>query len=180
MSYPENSIRAVIDCPRGGRIVTMGFPGVAIDVSGASYMDPAHLHATLSDERLADCALVLALPEATDLPKGALAILKLELRLRGVEMAHLPIVDYGAPSAAFEDQWRGYAAGLQAHLDAGRTIGVTCHYGAGRSGTIAARLLIERGLAPANAIAEVRAAFPEAIESDAQQAWLEARSPGSA
>ena len=47
-----------------------------------------------------------------------------------------------------------------------------CAAGLGRTGTLAARLLIASGCAAAGAIATVRQARPGAIESDAQEEFL--------
>ena len=49
---------------------------------------------------------------------------------------------------------------------------IHCRAGLGRSGMIAARLLVERGMAPEQAIIEVRAARPGAIETEAQERWI--------
>lgn len=47
-----------------------------------------------------------------------------------------------------------------------------CKGGLGRAGTVAARLLIEFGQAPEDAIACVRAARPGAIETHQQETYL--------
>lgn len=41
------SIRATVDCPGGGRLVTLGAPGVAIDHRGDAWVDPAGIDETL-------------------------------------------------------------------------------------------------------------------------------------
>ena len=169
----------MIDCLGGGRIVTMGFPGLEPDVSGGAYIDPERRSETLDHPALARCAVLIALVEEGDVPEGALEGLGEALARRDIVLEHAPIADYAAPSGAFEAQWSAKAPGFQALLDAGRTIGICCHYGAGRSGTIAARLLIERGLTSAEAIARVREAFPESIESKAQLDWLKAYAPAA-
>lgn len=172
MPDPHTSIRAVIDCPHGGRIVTMGFPGLTKAVDGAAYIDPDASAATLADPSLAGFPVLIALIEEQEAPEDALGALDRVLSARGAALKHLPIIDYAAPSPAFEARWVDEGPRCQQLLDDGRTIGVTCHYGAGRSGTIAARLLIDRGLRPEDAIKTVRAAFAESIESPAQHDWL--------
>lgn len=176
MSDTDVSIRAVVPCAPAGRIITMGFPGLGLAANGDAHIDPDALAATLDDPRMAGCQAVIALAETAELPDGALALLATALAGRGVAWAHFPIVDYAAPSAGFETEWRAASARYHQILDAGGAVAITCHYGAGRSGTIAARLLTERGAAPAAAIAAVRAAFPESIESEVQVRWIHAPS----
>ena len=74
-------------------------------------------------------------------------------------------------AAGSGDEWKEGALYNWA-LAAGETVALSCQYGAGRSGVIAAWLLIGCGLAAADAIALVRAHFPEAIENRLQERWL--------
>ena len=55
--------------------------------------------------------------------------------------------------------------GLHARLRDGFNVLVHCKGGLGRAGTIAARLLIELGMAPQMAVGVVRQARPGAIET---------------
>lgn len=85
---------------------------------------------------------------------------------------HLPIVDASTPDAAFEREWDKVAGGLNARLRNGENVLVHCRGGLGRAGTIAARLLIELGWKPGDAIARVRAVRPGAIETRAQEKYV--------
>lgn len=80
---------------------------------------------------------------------------------------HLPIRDGWVPDAAWEERW----ATVGPHMHRGVVV-VHCRGGLGRAGTIAARLLVERGMAPAAAIRQVRAARPGAIETVEQEAYV--------
>ena len=177
MNDTETSIRAVIECVPVGRIVTMGFPGLLTTFDGAAHIDPDAMGATLNDIRLANCGIMIALAERDELPDGALQMLEEALSRRAIAFAHMPIVDYAAPAADFEALWATKAAEFHRLLAEGGTIGISCHYGAGRSGTIAAHLLIERGAQANEAVAAVRDAFAESIESEAQLSWLKAQRP---
>ena len=91
---------------------------------------------------------------------------------RGIRWAHAPLVDFGVPDAAFERAWERLGAELRGLLGEALGLALHCRAGLGRSGTIAARLLIELGLDPAEASARVRAARPGAIETAAQEHHL--------
>lgn len=82
------------------------------------------------------------------------------------------MIDGTAPGTAFEPRWSGAGPALHRHLDADERIVVHCHAGMGRSGAIAARLLVERGMEPERTIITVRRARPGAIENDEQVRWV--------
>lgn len=91
---------------------------------------------------------------------------------RHMAWVHLPIPDMGVPGAAFETAWSKQGAGLRAMLRDGASIVVHCKGGLGRAGTMAARLLVELGVEPASAIAQVRAVRPGAIENARQEDYV--------
>ncbi len=85
---------------------------------------------------------------------------------------HLPIRDMGTPDERFEKRWQRSGAELRGLLREGSSIALHCRGGLGRTGTIAARLLVELGSAPADAIARVREARAGAIETREQEAFV--------
>ena len=89
-----------------------------------------------------------------------------------------PIVDYGTPGPEFERRWPAHRRRALKLLKDGGKVLVHCRGGQGRSGTIAAALLIAGGLAPADAIAEIRRSRPAAIETAEQEVWLFTRTNG--
>ena len=86
---------------------------------------------------------------------------------------HLPIRDLDIPDARFERLWVYSGHVLRALLREGGRVLVHCRGGLGRTGMIAARLLVELGAPADEAIAKVRAARPGAIETQAQQRHVE-------
>jgi ADP-ribosyl-[dinitrogen reductase] hydrolase len=90
----------------------------------------------------------------------------------GLEWFHLPIVDGQVPDAKFETQWDVASQGLLKLLSTGQSIAVHCKGGLGRAGTIAARLLVEMGITPCEAISRVRNARQGAIETIAQEQYV--------
>jgi ADP-ribosyl-[dinitrogen reductase] hydrolase len=96
----------------------------------------------------------------------------------GVAWHHLPIQDYAPPDAAFEAAWQVAGAALRQGLRQGGRLLVHCAAGRGRSGTIAARLLVELGeAAPDAATDQVRRVRPGAVETAAQADHVRACRP---
>lgn len=89
-----------------------------------------------------------------------------------MEYFHLPIRDGDVPGPDFEQAWAGAGAQLRQRLRAGEKILIHCKGGLGRTGTVAARLLVELGIDPEEAIRRVRAARPGAIDHPVQEEYL--------
>ena len=88
----------------------------------------------------------------------------------GIRYYRLPIEDVDIPDAAFEKSWETSGAQLREELLRGGKILIHCKGGLGRSGMIAARLIVELGATtPEEAIRRVRASRPGTIETHAQE-----------
>ncbi|MCC6469085.1 MAG: dual specificity protein phosphatase family protein [Alphaproteobacteria bacterium] len=92
----------------------------------------------------------------------------------GLAWHHLPVPDMGEPDQAFEQLWAKSGPVLRKTLRSGGKIIVHCRAGLGRTGMIAARLLVELGMAPDQAIAAVRTARPGSIETAEQEEHVRA------
>jgi ADP-ribosyl-[dinitrogen reductase] hydrolase len=90
----------------------------------------------------------------------------------GVEWYQLPIPDAGVPDKNFERLWVEAGSRLRALLKDGHNIVIHCKGGLGRTGTIAARLLVEFGVNPKAAIGSVRKARRGAIENSSQEDYV--------
>lgn len=95
-----------------------------------------------------------------------------EARARGLDWLHLPIRDVSTPNRAFERAWPEVSSTLRRRLASGESVVVHCRGGLGRAGMIAARLLVESGQEPEEAMARVRAVRPGAIETFPQEKWV--------
>jgi len=105
-----------------------------------------------------------ALLKVTDL--GRLA------RELGLDWHHLPIRDVSVPGEPFESGWRTSGPALLGRLRRGERIVVHCRGGLGRSGLVAAKMLVELGVAPRDAINRVRAVRRGAIETPEQEVYV--------
>ncbi len=110
---------------------------------------------TLLDEHEFD---VLNVPDLGEMAESA-----------GLDWYALPIPDMRGPGWAFERRWIYAGVRLRRLLRRGGRIVIHCRAGLGRSGTIAARLLVELGAAPTEAIQRVRQARPGAIQNSEQE-----------
>jgi len=99
------------------------------------------------------------------------------VRARGMVWFHLPIVDVSTPDQGFEDRWAMDGGELRRILQNGQDVLVHCRGGLGRAGTIGARLLVELGMDPVEAIHQIRAVRPGAIETKAQENHVLGLSP---
>ncbi|ODT55081.1 MAG: hypothetical protein ABS59_04455 [Methylobacterium sp. SCN 67-24] len=113
---------------------------------------------------------VLSLVEAQELPGGP-AHFAAAVDRAGLRWAHLPIRDFGVPDDGFALSWQ--QLDLLARLRAGESWAIHCRAGLGRTGTIAAQLLVEAGQSPADAIATIRRQHAAAaVETAAQTDYL--------
>ena len=86
---------------------------------------------------------------------------------------HLPITDCSTPNAAWEAQWQTCRGPIHDRLDRGERVVIHCLGGLGRTGLVACRLLIERGMQPKKALEEVRAARPGTVETLGQERYVQ-------
>ncbi len=121
--------------------------------------------------------LVLTLVEPDELAALKVPQLGSDIQARGLDWRHLPIADYSVPSDAFETQWETHGRDIRALLRDGGDVLVHCKGGLGRAGMMAARLLVELGVTPEQAIADVRKARAGAIETPAQLALVKRTQP---
>ena len=95
-------------------------------------------------------------------------------------MAHLklPIRDLDVPDSEWETRWKYKGPAVRAALRNGERVCVHCMGGLGRTGLFTARLLVEFGMSPDDAILAVRKARPGTIETPAQEAYVRFCKPG--
>ena len=110
---------------------------------------------------------IVTLMKAEELAAFKVADLPARMPL-GMEHFHLPIPDGGVPDPKWERAWATAGPRIRSLLKEGCKVLVHCRGGLGRTGLVAARLLVEFGMAPQQAIRTVRRARPGTIENEAQ------------
>ncbi|MBF9042009.1 hypothetical protein HKCCE4037_01615 [Rhodobacterales bacterium HKCCE4037] len=150
-----------------------GFPGLETGVDGAAVFLPDSCRETLQGIRDLGAETLTLLIEDDELDEifySEVERIADEVNL-GIE--RFPIVDFAVPSDGAATEWLERAQERARRRSAGATTAFACQYGAGRSGLMASWLLIEGGMSPAEAISLVRSHFSDAVESEAQETWLQ-------
>ena len=117
-------------------------------------------------------AMIITLVEAHELKMLGVPDLGPQVRERGIEWRHLPIADMQAPGSTFNAAWPSVSLEIQDLLRHGQRVLVHCRGGLGRAGTVAACVLIDCGVAPGAAIAQVCVARTGAIETSSQERYV--------
>ncbi|MBT4520070.1 MAG: ADP-ribosyl-(dinitrogen reductase) hydrolase [Halieaceae bacterium] len=89
-----------------------------------------------------------------------------------IEYLRLPISDFSIPGENWEISWDRLSLPVAERLRRGASIVVHCKGGLGRAGLCAARLLVELGCAPSDAIQRIRAERPGALETPEQEGYI--------
>lgn len=164
--------------PSVSRLTLPGFAGTLLlgpcPGRRPEMVDDATSRAALREDlsRLAGlgAAGLLTLVEPGELP-GGMDGFSADVRTAGLEWAHLAIPDYGVPDADFMTGWR--KLDLAGRLRKGENWAIHCRAGLGRTGTVAALLLVENGVGAREAIARIRREHdPAAVETATQEAFL--------
>lgn len=132
------------------------------------------LDADLRTIRDFGAVLLITLMEMGELDWAGTPLPALAARARafGLRSLYLPIVDGDAPDAHWEDRWREHGPVVHQCLQEGKGVVVHCRGGRGRAGLVAARLLVELGHRPADAVTMVRNVRAGAIETEAQESYI--------
>ncbi|HET8986298.1 MAG TPA: cyclin-dependent kinase inhibitor 3 family protein [Trueperaceae bacterium] len=117
--------------------------------------------------------LLVSLMETFEYELLGIPTLFAEARARGIEVVHLPIVDTEAPATHQVPEVFELIGDVRDALAKGRTVVIHCRGGQGRTGMLAAAVLTSYGHGADAAIALVRAVQPRAVESSAQQRFVE-------
>lgn len=116
-------------------------------------------------------AMVVSLIEEHEFADLGVTLLPQKVLAAGMQWCHLPIRDNHAPGARFQQVWPSLGKEIIGLLTTGHHVFLHCKGGLGRTGTVAACMLIEAGWEPMNAIEHVRSARPRTIET-ALQEWF--------
>ncbi len=95
-----------------------------------------------------------------------------EVRRQGMEFTSFPIADRQVPGS--EAKWAEVLEKVARTLSTGKNVLVHCRQGIGRSGLVAACLLVKKGMSPGAAVESVSAVRGMAVpETTEQRDWID-------
>ena len=153
-----------------GCLGLMPCPGVRVAQGLAG--QKRHLQADLLEIDAWGANGVICLVESHELKMNKVEELPHLVQSAGMWWLHLPIIDMDIPNQDFEDVWATEGERVRHSLRIGERVAIHCYAGLGRTGMIAARLLVEQGLDPEDAIAEVRQSNRRRIQTKGQSNFV--------
>ena len=123
----------------------------------------------LASNGATDLVTLIGEDERGKLGVGALPRLAGE---NGLSWREFPITDRTAPASGRQAEFDQLLDELLTDLAAGRRVAIHCQAGLGRTGLLAAGLLVRFGTVPDDAIALVRSARPGSIETSGQEDFI--------
>lgn len=100
-----------------------------------------------------------------------------EVRRSGLVWHHVPIADMQIPGGHFDHAWLAARPVVMNALSGGGRVVLHCAAGLGRTGMIAAKLLMALGVEGGDAVAQVRRARPGTIETAEQERFVRTGRP---
>ena len=159
MSHPFDTLSLP---NRPGRLIFTPCPGTK----------DSSLDSALSTLKQAGADAVLTLMPYDELAQNSVSDLPALCAAQGLLWLHLPVADEQVPQADFDADWPVVMAQAADLLAAEKAIAIHCKGGSGRTGLIAARMLIEQGVARSEAISLVQALRPKALQHPAHAGWI--------
>lgn len=105
----------------------------------------ADLDTSLNEIKATGAEAILTFMTQAELDKNNLSHIGQSIKAKGMSWFHLPIEDDAAPEAPFTEAWKSAGPAVHRLIEKGKTIAVHCKGGTGRTGLIAAQILLERG-----------------------------------
>lgn len=130
------------------------------------------LQQSLEQLAAAGASAILTLMPQEEMQRNAVIDLPELCAKLGLEWFHLPIEDDHAPEQLFQDAWQNAREKIHALVNAGKSIAIHCKGGSGRTGLVAAQILLERGIPLDDVITRVRAIRPNALQVPAHQEYI--------
>ncbi len=168
---PEaNAIDTVMVPGAVGCMGLVACPGVR--VSSMSETGRKHLQADIAALNEWGVNGVVSFIEAHEFKMNKVEALPELLKQSGIWWRHLPIIDMDIPNQDFEDRWAVEGERIRHALRIGERVAFHCYAGLGRTGMIAARVLIEMGMDNELAIKAVRADNKRRIQTKRQASFV--------
>ncbi len=168
-----NSIDTITSEQFPGRIGLVACPGVRI---GAARSKKVAKYVKADIQGIVDWGAkgVISLVEEHELSIAGVKDLPERLESVGIWWRHMPIMDMYIPEEDFEQEWVREGARVKNLLSHGDDIVIHCYAGLGRTGLVAARILVDFGIKPQDAITSIRASNKRRIQTKEQAEYIRA------
>ncbi len=143
----------ILNLDNGARLIFTPCPGTK----------EASLQASLKTLQAAGADAVVTMMPDAELGEFKADSLPAECAALGLAWFQLPVEDDCAPEAPFAAAFASHKTALLARLAAGQTLAIHCRGGSGRTGLMAAILLLESGYAPTQVKTLVQGLRPKAL-----------------
>lgn len=180
MTSDDSPIRiAELPTPVGGLLGMTICPGKHAPTSVSGHGWARDLATDVAAIRTWGASSVVTLMESWELDRYAVSSIAQVVQAEGMAWFHLPIVDGRAPDSEWLREWSEHnCRKLFQRLAQGDRVLVHCLGGRGRTGTVAAMLMMEAGVSAKDAIDRVRAIREGAVETEEQEKFLFAYQAG--
>lgn len=131
-----------------------------------------NLESSLQALRAAGATAVITLMTRLEMITNRVDNLEQKCAALGLAWFHLPVEDEGAPTDAFAKAWQQVRADIHKRLDNNESIVIHCKGGSGRTGMVAAQIVMERGIPMPDAMAQVKALRPKAFSHAVQVDYM--------
>ncbi len=153
-------------------LLPLGNNGAGLILTPCPGTKGVELATALEQLKTAGADAVITLMPGTEMASNAVTNMADLCPELGLQWFHLPIEDDHAPEKAFAVAWSAQRQAVHQLLDAGKKIAIHCKGGSGRTGLVAAQILVERGDSLAAATATIQAIRPNALTLNVHQDYL--------
>lgn len=143
----------ILSLAEGGKLIFTPCPGT----KGVA------LEESISQLKQAGASAVISLTPQTEMARLEVEALPEACNNQGVIWFHLPVEDDSAPAAEFGQGWARDRQKIQEILDQDGALAIHCKGGSGRTGLMAAIILLERGVALEQVIPMVQGLRPKSL-----------------
>ncbi len=160
-------------------MTAMNHPSWSLSVqSGALLLTPCPgtqgvaLSESLSQLKASGATAVITLMTEAELSHEGLQGFSSAVQAAGLDWFHLPVPDDDLPGADFDLAWHACGVELLQRLQSGDTLALHCKGGSGRTGLVAAKLMLAAGVTAEDAITAIQALRPKAFSHPAQRSYI--------
>nr|WP_086940903.1 cyclin-dependent kinase inhibitor 3 family protein [Thaumasiovibrio occultus] len=147
--------------------------GAALVLTPCPGTKDVELAAAIAQLKEAGVTAVLTALSEHEMAEAGVAALPATVEANGLAWVHLPIEDDHAPDSQFAQKWDAVRAELIGRVNNGEVLAVHCMGGSGRTGLIAAHLLLDLGWDLADIKQQVQALRPGAFTKQVQIDYID-------